>query len=82
MDEEVERPAFHVTVEDTVGPGTYTTPVYSKRLEGGTLSQCLEYGNAVSGYTVERKGARSCPYRNVVETFWKDTGGIMSDKRK
>ena len=70
MDEEVERPAFHVTVEDTVGAGdVYNAGFIAKRLEGGTLSQCLEYGNAVSGYTVERKGARSCPYRNDVETF-------------
>ena len=61
----------------------YNAGFIAKRLEGGTLSQCLEYGNAVSGYTVERKGARSCPYRNDVETiFGKTQGGIMSDKRK
>lgn len=59
-----------------VGAGdVYNAGFIAKRLEGGTLSQCLEYGNAVSGYTVERKGARSCPYPGMTwKHFWKDTG--------
>lgn len=63
-------PAFHVEVEDTVGAGdVYNAGFIAKRLAGGSLGQCLEYGNAVSGYTVERKGARSCPCREDVELF-------------
>lgn len=70
VNEETARPAFQVVVEDTVGAGdVYNAGFIAKRLEGGCLAECLEYGNAVSGYTVERKGARSCPHKNEVEAF-------------
>lgn len=59
----------------------YNAAFHSKKAGGGTLSQCLEYGNVQSGYTVERKGARSCP-QGRRGTILKNRGGIMSDKRK
>lgn len=68
--EEVEVSAFQVIVEDTVGAGdVYNAGFIAKRLEGEELRSCLEYANAVSGYTVERKGARSCPYKKDVQLF-------------
>lgn len=67
---EVGCPAFPVIVKDTVGAGdVYNAGFIAKRLEGGGMFQCLEYGNAVSAYTVERKGARSCPNRKEAEEF-------------
>lgn len=69
-DEETACPAFRVVVEDTVGAGdVYNAGFIAKRLDGGCLAECLEYGNAVSAYTVERRGARSCPHKNEVEAF-------------
>ncbi|MBS7008109.1 carbohydrate kinase family protein [Anaerostipes sp.] len=68
--EEAEAPAFQVTVEDTVGAGdVYNAGFISAVLEGRTLRDCLSAGNAVSGYTVERKGARTCPDLEQLKRF-------------
>lgn len=68
--EEVEEPAFSVVVEDTVGAGdVYNAGFITAKLMGKSLQNCLVMGNAVSGYTVERKGARSCPTLTEVEDF-------------
>lgn len=78
---ETARPAFLVEVEDTVGAGdVFNAGFIAMRLEGARLSQCLEYANAVSGYTVERKGARSCPNREQVESFQKNRLFALSGK--
>lgn len=68
--EETAAPAFQVTVEDTVGAGdVYNAGFISAVLEGRTLEECLIAGNAVSGYTVERKGARTCPDLKQLQRF-------------
>lgn len=68
--EEVNAPAFPVQVEDTVGAGdVYNAGFIMARLQGKSLEECLKIGNAVSGYTVERKGARSCPDVRALEEF-------------
>lgn len=73
--EEVSAPAFSVPVEDTVGAGdVYNAGFIMARLEGIGLHESLVYGNAVSGYTVQRKGARSCPTREQLMQFIKDFG--------
>lgn len=69
-DEVVEVPAFRVTVEDTVGAGdVFNAGFISARLEGLDMRQALTRGNAVSGYSVARKGARNTPDRSELELF-------------
>ena len=71
--EEAVAPAYCVKVEDTVGAGdVYNAGFIAAKLEGKTLKECLTMGNAVSGYTVSKKGARSCPHREELETFMKE----------
>ena len=63
-------PAFSVKVEDTVGAGdVYNAGFISGRLAGMNLRECLIRGNAVSGYTVMRKGARNSPNTEELEAF-------------
>lgn len=70
MNECVEAPAFHVVVEDTVGAGdVYNAGFIAACLEGKTLKESLIMGNAVSGYTVTKKGARNSPNMDEVEKF-------------
>lgn len=70
LEEETEVPAFQVTVEDTVGAGdVYNAGFINAVLEGRNLRECLAAGNAVSGYTVERKGARTCPNMEQLQKF-------------
>lgn len=68
-----EAPAFSVTVEDTVGAGdVYNAGFISARLEGKSLKESLIMGNAVSGYTVTKKGARNSPRMEEVQLFIKE----------
>lgn len=60
--QETAAPAFPVDVEDTVGAGdVYNAGFIRAVLEGKPLKECLVAGNAVSGYTVAKKGARTSP---------------------
>lgn len=71
--EEVAAPAYSVKVEDTVGAGdVYNAGFITARLEGKSLKDSLMTGNAVSGYTVTKKGARSCPDREQLERFMEE----------
>ena len=71
--EEENMPAFRVTVEDTVGAGdVYNAGFIMACLSDYKISDCLRYGNAVSGYTVQRKGARSCPNLEELNQFMKN----------
>ncbi len=68
--EEIEVPSFHVEVVDTVGAGdVFNAGFIAKRLENELLKSCLINGNAVSGYTVSKKGARNSPYKHELEAF-------------
>lgn len=70
LEETKEVPAFRVTVEDTVGAGdVYNAGFIAACLEGKTLEECLVMGNAVSGYTVTKKGARNSPDREELDRF-------------
>lgn len=71
--EEVKAPAFKVKVEDTVGAGdVYNAGFIAARLSGRSLKESLIAGNAVSGYTVTKKGARNCPNIDEVKNFIKE----------
>lgn len=73
--EEVAAPAFAVKVEDTVGAGdVYNAGFISAVLAGKKLKDCLMTGNAVSGYTVAKKGARSSPNEKELERFLDEMG--------
>lgn len=73
VNEEKKADAFHVKVEDTVGAGdVYNAGFITASLMGKSLEECLVTGNAVSGYTVERKGARSCPTTEELNRFLKE----------
>lgn len=62
--------AFPVEVEDTVGAGdVYNAGFISGVLAGKSLKECLMTGNAVSGYTVTKKGARSTPDKEALKEF-------------
>ena len=66
-------PAFTVKVEDTVGAGdVYNAGFISGRLAGKSMRDCLVLGNAVSGYTVMRKGARNSPDTEELEAFLRE----------
>lgn len=74
-DLELHVPAFKVKVEDTVGAGDdYNAGFIASKLEGKDLRNCLLMGNAVSGYTVMRKGARSSPTKEEVYKFIENQG--------
>jgi sugar/nucleoside kinase (ribokinase family) len=73
LDEQVDAPAFHVEVVDTVGAGdTYNAGFIKGILTGRSLKESLMLGNAVAGYTVSKKGARNCPDSTTLETFIKN----------
>ena len=58
----IDAPAFRVDVADTIGAGdVYNAGYIRAMLDGAGLGQALRDGNAVSAYTVARKGARSSP---------------------
>ncbi len=59
-EETQKAPAFRVDVVDTVGAGdVYNAGFIAARLQGKSLYESLVMGNAVSGYTVSRKGSRN-----------------------
>ncbi len=65
-----EAPAFKVEVEDTIGAGdVYNAGFIATLLEGGSLQEALEKGNAVSGYTVAHQGARNTPTTDELAEF-------------
>ena len=66
----VRADAYRVEVEDTVGAGdVYNAGFISGILAGRDVSEVLRLGNAVSGYTVARKGSRSTPTAQELEEF-------------
>ena len=70
VQEETAAPAFSVKVEDTVGAGdVYNAGFIRAVLEGRPLKECLIAGNAVSGYTVTKKGARTAPDTEQLQKF-------------
>ncbi len=69
-EETQKAPAFRVDVVDTVGAGdVYNAGFIAARLQGKSLYESLVMGNAVSGYTVSRKGSRNCPHLQELEEF-------------
>lgn len=69
-EETQEASAFPVDVVDTVGAGdVYNAGFIAARLQGKSLYESLVMGNAVSGYTVSRKGSRNCPHLRELEEF-------------
>lgn len=70
IDEEIEAPAFKVKVEDTVGAGdVYNAGFIYAMLQNKSLKDSLIMGNAVSGYTVTKKGARNSPHIDELNEF-------------
>lgn len=68
--EEVMAEAFSVEVVDTVGAGdVYNAGFIAAVLKGYSLKDSLIIGNAVSGYTVNQKGARNCPHKDQLNEF-------------
>lgn len=68
----LELPAFKVVVEDTVGAGDdYNAGYIYAMLSGYSPAEALQYGNAVSGFAVAHKGARTTPNTRELEEFIK-----------
>lgn len=71
--EVVRAGAYRVEVEDTIGAGdVYNAGFISALLDGRDLQDALRFGNAVSGYSVARKGARNTPSSDELVSFMKD----------
>lgn len=69
-DEVTEAPAYRVEVEDTVGAGdVFNAGFISAMLAGDDMARVLAKGNAVSGYSVARKGARNTPTASELAQF-------------
>lgn len=69
-DEVTEAPAYRVEVEDTVGAGdVFNAGFISAMLAGDDMARALAKGNAVSGYSVARKGARNTPTASELAQF-------------
>ena len=69
-DELIKAPAYRVEVEDTVGAGdVFNAGFISALLSGNDIATALAWGNGVSGYSVERKGARSTPTEDELAKF-------------
>ena len=74
-EETQKAPAFRGDVVDTVGAGdVYNAGFIAARLQGKSLYESLVMGNAVSGYTVSRKGSRNCPHLQELEEFMEKQG--------
>lgn len=71
--------AFSVDVTDTVGAGdVYNAGFIAAVLNGYGLKDSLTIGNAVSGYTVSKKGARNSPHKDELKTFLKEHGSTVT----
>lgn len=71
-EETISELPFPVEVVDKVGAGdVFNAGFIAARLGGLPLRQCLIWGNAVSSYKVNRKGARSTPDAAELEQFFK-----------
>ena len=82
INEEEKAAAFNVKVEDTVGAGdVYNAGFISARLNGQSLKESLILGNAVSGYTVSRKGARSSPDQTELKRFLRVHQAEVEERR-
>lgn len=69
-DEEFYSDAFPVDVVDTIGAGdVYNAGFIAAQISGYSIQKSIEWGNAVSGYTVAREGARSSPTIENLESF-------------
>lgn len=65
-----EEAAFPIEVEDTLGAGdVFNAGFIMAMLHKHTLREALIISNAVSAYTVERKGSRSSPDRQQLAEF-------------
>ena len=74
--EEIEVPSFNVEVVDTVGAGdVFNAGFIAKSLKNASLKDCLINGNAVSGYTISKKGARNAPSENELEEYLQKYNG-------
>lgn len=68
--ERFEAEAYRVEVEDTIGAGdVYNAGFIAALLAGKGLEEALRMGNAVSGYTVARKGPRNTPSADELSIF-------------
>lgn len=69
----VAEPAIGKKRVDTVGAGdVFNAGFISGHLQGLNFSNCLRMGNAVSGYTVARVGARGCPTMDELKEFLRE----------
>ena len=69
----IEEPSIGKERVDTVGAGdVFNAGFIFGVLRGLKLDDCLRMGNAVSGYTVARVGARSCPTLSELKDFLND----------
>lgn len=68
--EMIEEPAIGKERVDTVGAGdVFNAGFITGYLQGFGFANCLRMGNAVSGYTVARVGARGCPTLPQLKSF-------------
>jgi sugar/nucleoside kinase (ribokinase family) len=66
----VAENGFEVAVVDTVGAGdAFNAGFIAARLEGGTMAEALQWGNAVAALTIGRAGARSTPMVAQLASF-------------
>ncbi|WEV46331.1 sugar kinase [Bifidobacterium sp. ESL0690] len=79
----IDSPAYHVEVEDTIGAGdVFNAGFIAALLNGRNLQRALQAGNAVSGYKVARKGARSTPNLTQLEDFMAATHASVAEEGK
>ncbi len=68
--EEFYADAFSVDVVDTIGAGdVYNAGFIAAQISGHSIQESTEWGNALSGYTVAKEGARSSPTIENLESF-------------